>query len=293
MANTTSKPKLTLTRPKEPDLETSHRARSVRVKSSVELEEEMMANTPKFKARPVNKKMLEASTLPRIACSTPQPPEFQEFHLKTTERENQIVETSSIESSYRAKFYNDLLMQDGPSWGRSRFQRSLKAHHLLGDLGLKRSVGGVMIGSGLGRLCRGIGGPALGMMQPQISRPPIPNITAPPMNYPRPHPGQMPPSYPGQQPQDGKRTATTYVLTGGPHGPFQMPPPRFGQRPMPPPRQMMRGPPPPLGPCYSGEDDVAIARAILLVGMVSSGSGLFSVDVIVLDEVHSLPLVAF
>ncbi|KAF9589685.1 hypothetical protein IFM89_027213 [Coptis chinensis] len=105
-ANTASKPKLTLTRPKEPDLETSHRARSVRVKSSAELEEEMMANIPKFKARPVNKKMLEASTLPALPRSTPQLPEFQEFHLKTTERANQNVETSSIVSSIESSYRN-------------------------------------------------------------------------------------------------------------------------------------------------------------------------------------------
>lgn len=49
--------KLTLTRPKEPALETAHRVRAVRVKSSAELEEEMLAKIPKFKARPVNKKV--------------------------------------------------------------------------------------------------------------------------------------------------------------------------------------------------------------------------------------------
>lgn len=51
------KPKLTLTRPKEPEFETSQRVRSVRVKSTAELEEEMMAKIPKFKARPLNKKV--------------------------------------------------------------------------------------------------------------------------------------------------------------------------------------------------------------------------------------------
>nr|XP_011465500.1 PREDICTED: protein TPX2-like [Fragaria vesca subsp. vesca] len=53
------KPKLTLTRPKEPEFETSQCVRSVRVKSTAELEEEMMAKIPKFKARPVNRKILE------------------------------------------------------------------------------------------------------------------------------------------------------------------------------------------------------------------------------------------
>jgi hypothetical protein len=49
--------KLTLTRPKEPEFETAQRVRSTRVKSTAELEEEMMAKIPKFKARPLNKKV--------------------------------------------------------------------------------------------------------------------------------------------------------------------------------------------------------------------------------------------
>lgn len=51
------KPTLRLTRPKEPEFETSQRLRSVTVKSTAELEEEMMAKVPKFKARPLNKKV--------------------------------------------------------------------------------------------------------------------------------------------------------------------------------------------------------------------------------------------
>ncbi|KAF8411132.1 hypothetical protein HHK36_003671 [Tetracentron sinense] len=100
------KPRLTLTRPKEPELETSHRVRSVRVKSSAELEEEMMAKIPKFKARPVNKKILEAPTLPALPRSTPQLPEFQEFHLKTMEKANQNTETSTVVSSSEASCQN-------------------------------------------------------------------------------------------------------------------------------------------------------------------------------------------
>ncbi|KAF9620357.1 hypothetical protein IFM89_011092 [Coptis chinensis] len=54
--NATSKPKLTLMRPKEPD--TKHLAvLSAIGKSWLELEEEMMANIPKFKTGPVNKKL--------------------------------------------------------------------------------------------------------------------------------------------------------------------------------------------------------------------------------------------
>lgn len=51
------RPKLMLTRPKEPELQTSHRVRAVKMKSSAELEEEMLAKIPKFRARPFNKKV--------------------------------------------------------------------------------------------------------------------------------------------------------------------------------------------------------------------------------------------
>nr|GLL45448.1 protein TPX2 isoform X2 [Ipomoea trifida] len=92
------KPKLTLTRPKEPELETAQRYRPVKLKSSAELEEEMMAKIPKFKARPLNKKIFEAPGVPPLPKSTPQPPEFKEFHLETMARANQNAETSTVAS---------------------------------------------------------------------------------------------------------------------------------------------------------------------------------------------------
>ncbi|XP_023768846.2 protein TPX2 isoform X1 [Lactuca sativa] len=96
------KSKLTLTRPKEPTFETTQRIRTIKLKSSAELEEELMAKIPKFKARPVNKKILEAPTLPAMKRSTPQVPEFQEFHLQTMERANQNAETSTVASNEAA-----------------------------------------------------------------------------------------------------------------------------------------------------------------------------------------------
>ncbi|KAK4364070.1 hypothetical protein RND71_015428 [Anisodus tanguticus] len=92
------KHKLILTRPKEPEFVTAQRVRPTRVKSSAELEEEMMAKIPKFKARPLNKKILEISTLPALPKSTPQLPEFKEFHLQTMARANQNAETSTVAS---------------------------------------------------------------------------------------------------------------------------------------------------------------------------------------------------
>lgn len=64
-----NRPKLTLTRPKEPEFVTSQRARPLNVKSSAELEEEMLAKIPKFKARPVNKKVMHLVS-PRYICTT-------------------------------------------------------------------------------------------------------------------------------------------------------------------------------------------------------------------------------
>ncbi|PHT62856.1 Protein TPX2 [Capsicum annuum] len=92
------KHKLILTRPKEPEFVTAQRVRPTRVKSSAELEEEMMAKIPKFKARPRNKKILEVPTLPALPKSTPQLPEFKEFHLQTMARANQNAETSTVAS---------------------------------------------------------------------------------------------------------------------------------------------------------------------------------------------------
>ncbi|CAK7322742.1 unnamed protein product [Dovyalis caffra] len=93
------KPKLTLTRPKEPEFVTAQRVRSVKIKSTAEIEEEMMAKIPKFKARPLNKKMLEAPSLPALPRTTPQPPAFQEFHFETTARAHQNAESASVAST--------------------------------------------------------------------------------------------------------------------------------------------------------------------------------------------------
>ncbi|EYU40540.1 hypothetical protein MIMGU_mgv1a023278mg [Erythranthe guttata] len=73
-----------ITTPIEPELKTAHRAQRTRPKSNIEAEN-VASVVRKFKARPLNRKILEAPPLfPKR--STPHLPDFQEFHLKTSER---------------------------------------------------------------------------------------------------------------------------------------------------------------------------------------------------------------
>ncbi|KAL3647245.1 hypothetical protein CASFOL_008213 [Castilleja foliolosa] len=78
---THTKPRITI--PRNPDLETANRAQRTREKSSKD--ENATSTVRRFKALPLNRKILEApSLLPKR--STPRVPGFQEFHLKTSER---------------------------------------------------------------------------------------------------------------------------------------------------------------------------------------------------------------
>ncbi|ESQ44573.1 hypothetical protein EUTSA_v10003404mg [Eutrema salsugineum] len=102
LAQNQSRP-TTLTRPKEPEFVTSQRIRPMRLKSTSEREEEMLAKMPKFKARPLNKKILAAPGLAAPQRSTPHPPEFREFHLETMARASQHAETYSVVSMDMSK----------------------------------------------------------------------------------------------------------------------------------------------------------------------------------------------
>ncbi|CAN0896799.1 Protein TPX2 [Linum grandiflorum] len=121
------KAKLTLTRPKEPAFETSQRIRPVRIKSSAEIEEEMLAKLPKFKARPLNKKILQAPTLPFVPRSTPQQPEFQEFHLETAARATLNAESASVASTEVSRRNNEWKTHHHTEPRTPRLQTSLRA----------------------------------------------------------------------------------------------------------------------------------------------------------------------
>ncbi|KAL6008007.1 hypothetical protein ACLOJK_033512 [Asimina triloba] len=88
------RPRLRLTIPREPELETSQRAHRIRSKHITEVGEQVLSATPSFKARTLNRKILSAPSIPFPRKSTPQLPEFQEFHLKTTQRAMQHSSTA-------------------------------------------------------------------------------------------------------------------------------------------------------------------------------------------------------
>ncbi|KAL2516802.1 Cell cycle regulated microtubule associated protein [Abeliophyllum distichum] len=90
----TTQTKLRLTIPREPDLETANRAQRIRPKTSKE-PESVTSTVRRFKALPLNRKILEAPSLLLPKRSTPHLPEFQEFHLKTSERAMQHTSADS------------------------------------------------------------------------------------------------------------------------------------------------------------------------------------------------------
>ncbi|XP_010439265.1 PREDICTED: protein TPX2-like isoform X2 [Camelina sativa] len=74
-----------VTIPHKPDFATSQRAHRIRHKTDAKLEQDS-TTVYRFKARPFNRKIFDAPSLPIRKKSTPKLPEFQEFHLKTSER---------------------------------------------------------------------------------------------------------------------------------------------------------------------------------------------------------------
>ncbi|XP_048445151.1 protein TPX2-like isoform X1 [Pyrus x bretschneideri] len=104
---TTVHARLRLTIPREPDFETAHRAHRIRPNNGSMLEQ-VTSTHRKFKARPLNRKIFEAPSLPLPTRSTPKLPEFQEFHLKTMERAMQNASAVSSSSHHLNDHGKDL-----------------------------------------------------------------------------------------------------------------------------------------------------------------------------------------
>ncbi|KAL3498733.1 hypothetical protein ACH5RR_041465 [Cinchona calisaya] len=89
--------KLRRTVPREPDLETTHRAQRIRPKIGKGTQSST-STVRRFKALPLNRKILEAPSL-ISKRSAPRVPEFREFHLKTSERALQHAATGSVSAA--------------------------------------------------------------------------------------------------------------------------------------------------------------------------------------------------
>uniref|UniRef100_A0A6N2KL39 TPX2 central domain-containing protein n=1 Tax=Salix viminalis TaxID=40686 RepID=A0A6N2KL39_SALVM len=99
---TFGRPKATI--PREPILRTAYRAERHRSKLNLESDENAKPNAScAFKARPLNRKILNAPSFPLPRKSTPQQPDFQVFHLRTLGEartsERDATQSSSINNA--------------------------------------------------------------------------------------------------------------------------------------------------------------------------------------------------
>ncbi|XXG76000.1 hypothetical protein AAC387_Pa08g0448 [Persea americana] len=93
--NNSEHPRLKITIPREPELETAQRAQRMRPKNNEAVGEHISSTVPIFKARPLNRKILEAPSLRPRQKTIPRLPQFKEFHLKTSERAMQHISSAS------------------------------------------------------------------------------------------------------------------------------------------------------------------------------------------------------
>ncbi|XP_042751578.1 protein TPX2 isoform X1 [Lactuca sativa] len=144
--------KLHITVPRPPDLATAQRAqRSQRIRQKGDTGNENVASRAHgFRALPLNRKIFETPSLLQQKRSTPQLPEFQEFHLKTTERAAQNTAAVPSTSSYcnnlkvpqkpRFSFATESKQEDCETISRFKaLPLNKKIFSSKGDLGVFRS----------------------------------------------------------------------------------------------------------------------------------------------------------
>ncbi|KAF1861456.1 hypothetical protein Lal_00025783 [Lupinus albus] len=124
--------KIRITIPLEPDLKTAHRALRTRPKNAAEADLVTVAAS-RFKARPLNRKILNAPTLPLPKRSTPRLPAFHEFHLKTSERAMQHTYATSSSSLHCNEFDEFLLLDRYDSLWETEvyWLQGLDKHHVV------------------------------------------------------------------------------------------------------------------------------------------------------------------
>ncbi|MCD7446981.1 hypothetical protein HAX54_020759 [Datura stramonium] len=122
--NSLAKPRITI--PREPELQTTHRAQRTRPKGSEQAENLPPTAIRRFKALPLNRKIFEGGPSLPPKRSNPQLPQFQEFHLKTSERAVQhrsAVSTSAANSSTSDKVVQKTSTNSTVECGNREFRR--------------------------------------------------------------------------------------------------------------------------------------------------------------------------
>ncbi|KAL4592823.1 hypothetical protein LXL04_005829 [Taraxacum kok-saghyz] len=145
--------KMHITVPRQPELATAQRAlRSQRIRQKGDTgNEHVVSRSHGFRALPLNRKIFEAPSLLQQKRSTPQLPEFQEFHLRTTERAVQSTSSIPSTSSYcnnlkvppqkpRFTFGTETKQEDCETISRFKaLPLNKKIFSSKGDLGLNKS----------------------------------------------------------------------------------------------------------------------------------------------------------
>ncbi|XP_076916828.1 protein TPX2-like [Bidens hawaiensis] len=122
--------RLRITVPRPPDLATAQRAHRTRQKDDNE-NQHVTSRAPGFRARPLNRKIFEAPSLMHQKRTTRQLPEFQEFHLKTSER---AVQNTASAVTSTLSCYSNLKAPQKPSlaFGTESSSRELKGSNISG-----------------------------------------------------------------------------------------------------------------------------------------------------------------
>ncbi|KAL8216655.1 hypothetical protein R6Q57_023492 [Mikania cordata] len=120
--------RLRITVPRSPDLATAQRAQMIRQKDISE-NEHGASRAPRFRARPLNRKIFEAPSFFHQK-STPRVAEFQEFHLKTSER---AVQNAAAVPSTSAFSNNSKVPHNSFAFGIGRSSREPKGPHFTGS----------------------------------------------------------------------------------------------------------------------------------------------------------------
>ncbi|XP_042458769.1 protein TPX2-like isoform X3 [Zingiber officinale] len=125
-------PRLKLTIPREPELRTTRRALSLRTQQQKSDDskcctEGIATSIPKFKALPLNRKILEVPSLPLPRKTTPSLPKFKEFSFRTHDR---ALAHNTSASSMNTDSHNPTVTGGGANSVRTQPQENAEGKYM-------------------------------------------------------------------------------------------------------------------------------------------------------------------